>query len=281
MENKRPSQAVHEDRVCPECKKHFITNNKKQIYCSRLCYHRKYGRKNSCRRRSDINREAIDKIIRILDDAGYEYVSGYENQKSTIQIRCKVCGTIKNYCADSVRNIGTKYSKPKCETCLEVERRERIKRQREENEAAKGREKFIKSCKPIEYDVLKFCPRCGQPFQSKCDGDICSKCKQRLRDRRREKRVPKELRNQNLTWRTLWNNGERKCALCGGECDPNDYTVREDGTIIVGNLYPSLDHIVPVFAGGGDSLDNVQLAHYRCNTLRGVEDWKRHRQKLA
>jgi len=52
-------------------------------------------------------------------------------------------------------------------------------------------------------------------------------------------------------------------------------------SVPLGNLYPSLDHIVPVFAGGGDSLDNVQLAHYRCNTLRGVEDWKRHRQKLA
>lgn len=45
------------------------------------------------------------------------------------------------------------------------------------------------------------------------------------------------------------------CRLCGGSIDHmRDVTV---------------DHIVPVSRGGTDRLDNLQLAHERCNQVRG------------
>lgn len=37
-----------------------------------------------------------------------------------------------------------------------------------------------------------------------------------------------------------------------------------------GDNYPSVDHIVPLAKGGLHSWDNVQLAHFKCNTLKGA-----------
>ena len=58
------------------------------------------------------------------------------------------------------------------------------------------------------------------------------------------------------------------CALCGEKCDTNDFKII-DGTVVCGNLYPSLDHIIPMAKGGSHTWDNVQIAHRRCNSLKG------------
>ena len=50
-------------------------------------------------------------------------------------------------------------------------------------------------------------------------------------------------------------------------CDLNDYVVT-DNTIICGDYYPSVDHVVAVCDGGEDSWDNVRLAHRICNSMR-------------
>ncbi|WP_425566396.1 HNH endonuclease [Nonomuraea roseoviolacea] len=52
------------------------------------------------------------------------------------------------------------------------------------------------------------------------------------------------------------------CQLCG---DPVD---READ--FPHPLYPTLDHIVPLSKGGEHSRANTQLAHYRCNLMKGA-----------
>ena len=37
-------------------------------------------------------------------------------------------------------------------------------------------------------------------------------------------------------------------------------------------LCASLDHVVPLSLGGGHTRDNVQCAHWLCNSLRGADD---------
>lgn len=60
------------------------------------------------------------------------------------------------------------------------------------------------------------------------------------------------------------------CAICGRPVDfklkfPDPYS-------------PTVDHIVPINKGGHPSaLDNLQLAHFRCNRLKG--DTPRERAK--
>jgi len=51
-----------------------------------------------------------------------------------------------------------------------------------------------------------------------------------------------------------------RCHLCGKKVNPTLSGMHEMG--------PTVDHLVPVSAGGLDELVNVALAHRRCNTTR-------------
>lgn len=61
---------------------------------------------------------------------------------------------------------------------------------------------------------------------------------------------------QRQTWGvpiilTIWDRDKGICQLCRTAVDPKDY---------------SIDHIVPLAAGGRDDLSNLQLAHRVCNS---------------
>jgi len=53
-----------------------------------------------------------------------------------------------------------------------------------------------------------------------------------------------------------------RCQLCGEPVDP--HSTWPDP------LYPSLEHIVPLAAGGKHSRANTQLAHWICNVRKGA-----------
>ena len=59
--------------------------------------------------------------------------------------------------------------------------------------------------------------------------------------------------------------------MCGGTCDWNDKEER-DGTVVVGKLYPSVEHIIPVSKGGTHTWDNVRLAHHYCNAIKNDKE---------
>ena len=59
------------------------------------------------------------------------------------------------------------------------------------------------------------------------------------------------------------------CGICGGLCDIDDYKM-VDGAFIVGEKYPSLDHVVALANGGMHTRRNVQLAHFACNSKKGA-----------
>ncbi len=70
--------------------------------------------------------------------------------------------------------------------------------------------------------------------------------------------IPKRVRAAVVaTWEAT---GERTCALCG---DP-----------IAEGERPSLDHIVPVSAGGLNEAQNLRVVHQRCNTRRAGLYWR-------
>lgn len=55
-----------------------------------------------------------------------------------------------------------------------------------------------------------------------------------------------------------------RCGLCGDSV-PMDAKVPDA-------LAPTIDHITPVSRGGDDTKANVQLAHFRCNSVKGARD---------
>lgn len=72
----------------------------------------------------------------------------------------------------------------------------------------------------------------------------------------------------NITLDKLIQREDGVCLLCGDPIDMIDYNMTNKGHFIAGENYPSIDHIIPVSKGGTHTWDNVQLAHFYCNSLK-------------
>ena len=73
--------------------------------------------------------------------------------------------------------------------------------------------------------------------------------------------------DHDITLKRLYDRDGGICKLCGRLCDWDDMTI-ENGVTIVGNNYPSIDHITPISKGGSHTWDNVQLVHKICNSIK-------------
>lgn len=67
-------------------------------------------------------------------------------------------------------------------------------------------------------------------------------------------------RGEPYSRREVFERDGWRCGICGLQILP-DAVGREKATI---------DHIVPISRGGADSWDNVQAAHFSCNSSKGA-----------
>lgn len=126
-------------------------------------------------------------------------------------------------------------------------------------------------------DKKAFCKYCGKEFQleykksKRYCSDECRRKQQRFNTRRNsKKRLRNKIIDSDITLAKLIERDNHICALCGGKVDLNDYSLDDNANFIVGNNYPSIDHIIPLSLGGLHSWDNIQLAHFICNRLKGA-----------
>ena len=64
---------------------------------------------------------------------------------------------------------------------------------------------------------------------------------------------------------TILKRDDYTCYLCGGKVDLNAaHNMKEDGW----ELYPHLDHVIPLSKGGDDTPDNVRTTHAKCNMAK-------------
>lgn len=127
------------------------------------------------------------------------------------------------------------------------------------SEASRGRRALHSA---IEYGE---CLRCGRTFAGRagCMGSFCSdRCSKRARKRHR-RHLERSQRPSNEPLFTLRQVAERdgwRCHLCGKQVPDREYAALP--------LDPTIDHLVPLAHGGAHSLENVALAHNRCNWQR-------------
>ncbi|MEL6825434.1 MAG: HNH endonuclease signature motif containing protein [Pseudomonadota bacterium] len=65
----------------------------------------------------------------------------------------------------------------------------------------------------------------------------------------------------------LWTIQEGRCALCGEPMYRNRFEATH--AKVWAKYRATIDHIIPRSKGGGDEIENLQLAHARCNKIKG------------
>lgn len=118
------------------------------------------------------------------------------------------------------------------------------------------------------------CTECGKhkevSFKRKkfCSDTCSNKYANRENYLRRErlKKLNGEV-HWDISIERLMRRDGRECYLCGGKVDIRDVEIIGD-TMIHGNMYPSIDHVIPLAKSGTHTWDNVRLAHRLCNSFK-------------
>lgn len=219
----------------------------------------------------------------------WEYAGNYTGTDGECDIRCKTCGTVKHVKSQAIR-----HGSARCSVCFErerIEREEQKQKRREEREAAKKqlqaetaeerrqrirqrereREKEKRRRERLEHITFTSCMGCGAMFlyDDRTHQKYCSKqCARRLRQKKKEVvrriRTKAQMVDNDITLEKLYQRDGGICYLCGRVCDWNDRVVI-DGTVICGDNYPSIEHVIPLSKNGKHSWANVKLACRKCN----------------
>jgi len=207
----------------------------------------------------------------------YLYVGGYTHSDSDVIIECRQCHTQINMGMQSIR----KHRPLHCE--CEINERRQIKEYKKSlisisNKRVKGLLRDIKLKKQKEKrdkELLSVCVECGKSFiGTSINMKYCSaECARRMNNRGRDKRVNDLFKangnvDKDITLTKLIKRDGSICHICGDKCDRKDYTRTEEGYFIVGNNYPSIDHVIPKSKGGTHTWGNIKLAHHYCNTIK-------------
>lgn len=220
-----------------------------------------------------ISEATVAKRIKENTNGKQEYVSGYSTpiKYARVRVRCTVCGETWE---TSYHNLTTQYRG--CALCREKKRSKTEKEKREEaerklEERRRRREQRIaeKERRRSEREIPHYCPVCGglTTRPKYCSGKCMKKANWSTKEAKRREKITAAMVDKDITVRGLYRRDAGVCHICGGRCNPEDYTVR-GGAFIAGDWYPSIDHVVPLAKGGSHSWDNVKLAHRRCNTLK-------------
>lgn len=115
---------------------------------------------------------------------------------------------------------------------------------------------------------LQFCMDCGNTYPPSRMRMRCAECHEASELERRGLAHARRLAvlrrgAPGLNWRAVGERHGWICALCG------DFVTVEPGTpACPGGA--TVDHILPIVAGGEHVWENVQLAHWSCNLRKGA-----------
>lgn len=248
------------------------------------------SRKGSQAAAAKARQAALEKIPDIVRSWGYEYIGGYENNRSMIEVRCPDCGGtfLLNYHNAKQRKA------PECRSCAQIRKDQAVQERLDRKKAAEDLRRMKQEAEDLLLTAKTHtCVVCGKAFSvldymTDCglrevqhNPSCCSEaCKRKMRNAKskewkRRKGVRDSHRHRaikygceydpSVTLKALIARDGLRCAICGEMCDPND----RSWSAFCGSMSPSIDHIVPMAKKGGHTWDNVQVAHIICNSEKG------------
>ena len=239
--------------ICDECGKEFDIRSSEyrknqHHYCSVDC-------------RCKVLRKTF--IDNFNARVGNKYTLIEYKDKDNVTVKCKVCGGIFTRYSSSVVRMD-------CPCCREY--RARLKRLNAD--MVRTTRKLLKQRQKALDAMAERLHKAVEKSKRKAMADQHRKEKRRETDKIKELKRERRIKNngavdKDITLDKLFIRDNGVCSLCGGRCNYTDSIVNEKGHFIVGDTYPSIDHILPLSKGGTHTWDNVQLAHFRCNTMKG------------
>ena len=220
----------------------------------------------------------IENVKNIINERapGFEYAGNYTGSDGHVDLRCKKCGSIHTASWNTLRHKGHK----KCPDCEQRKKQELVKKKEAEQrklyiEETRRRECIERGAKVVKLlkhaERLHHCPICGAITDRPkyCSADCAKKAWNANHEIKRRAKIENVLVDKDITLEALYRKNNGVCQICGGQCDWGDFYFK-DNYFVVGNNYPSIDHIKPLAEGGEHSWDNVQLAHHHCNSVKGA-----------
>ncbi len=170
-------------------------------------------------------------------------------------IRAGRCSRVGTKCMDCGKRIASG------SRCIAHSRQRRLQLQR--------------LCTRVRWLLPKQCAQCGDEFNRFDAGWHCNSCKKaNKKANRRQEKVVRKARKRGacvyefgIDHKSVYDNSDGSCALCRGRvADPSVWSDWDGKTWMP--MAPTVDHIVPLAQGGTHVWSNVQLAHWRCNSLK-------------
>lgn len=205
----------------------------------------------------------------------FRYLGKSEKRRSNYQhylvVECNECGTVFE---QNPTNISPSKSRITCQKC----KKEHIRRKQKEKDIQAQFKRMMKARVPARF---KNCCECGQTFlvgfgtktsggHEKFCSQICMRMHRKKIKRNQNRAHDKRLKrcaviDHSINLKDLYDRDLGICWLCGSRCDWNDKRIRKR-TVICGETYPSIDHVLPIAKGGEHIWENVRLAHRGCNS---------------
>ena len=214
----------------------------------------------------------LDNFERINGDQ-WELVE-YRDKK-TVMVRCRDCGAVTVYHSTTLDHAHIPCKE--CETVRKEKRNEEKEREKAELDRIKLQLKEIKEQRRKLESFKRRFERDIERVRNRDANRERNRQKQRQRDKlnelKREKRIKNNGRiDKDICLRSLYERDKGICHICGDHCDYSDHKVTDEGYFIAGLRYPSIDHVIPLSKGGTHTWDNVKLACFGCNSLKGNND---------
>ena len=128
--------------------------------------------------------------------------------------------------------------------------------------------KFVPQKRKCKWCNKEFSTTFENQRQVFCSTECCKKYWLKQGVKNREERLRgAALVDFDISLSKLCERDKGICYICGKPVNWDDH-YSKNGYFIAGDMYPSIEHIIPISKGGEHSWSNVKLAHRRCNYLK-------------
>lgn len=245
-------------KICPYCNKEFSTIYKRVVYCTSACGSRYNGLKM--------------RRYKKCEYCGKDFYTDHYERTKYCSVECVITGKYGTKEERMEKKFKEKLEKYKVKECLFCKKTFVTNLSYKvycsdicayENQKILDRKKLAENYIPKEIT----CKECGISFTTNVGDkrtEFCSnKCRNKYHSNLYKDKRKKQLSRvfmEKVYFNKIYKRDKGICQICG---KPVKYDKRPENPVGA-----TIDHIIPLSKGGLHSMDNCQLAHRICNSLK-------------